>query len=97
MTLNTFTNDMQVEDVTTYENDKSRITVYMESDKEGNYHFLKHIEEVGSDNEQLIRYSLETFMAEYKMIQKFVQGNLVKDRKFFKQVLNLKTKQLCQK
>lgn len=85
---------MKVEDVTQLENNHSIVTVYMESDKDGNYHFLKHIEEKESDTEHLIRYSLETFMSEYKMIQKFVENNLVKDRKFFKQVLNLKAKQL---
>ena len=62
---------MILQDVTKYENDKSIITVYMESDKDDNYHFLKHIEEKESGTENLIRYSLETFMAEYKMIQKF--------------------------
>ena len=82
---------MRVEDLTSYENDKSKVTVYMESDTDGSYHFLKHIEEKGSDNEQIIRYSLEMFMAEYYMIEKFIKGNLVEDRKFFKQVMNLKT------
>ena len=81
---------MRVEDLTSYQNDKSKITVYMESDTDGSYHFLKHIEEKGSDNEQLIRYSLEMFMAEYYMIEKFIKGNLVEDRKFFKQVMQLK-------
>jgi hypothetical protein len=82
---------MRVEDLTSYENDKSKVTVYMESDTDGSYHFLKHIEEKGSDNEQIIRYSLEMFMAEYYLIEKFIKGNLVEDRKFFKQVMNLKT------
>ena len=82
---------MIVQDLTSYENDKSKLTVYMESDTDGSYHFLKHIEEKGSDNEQIIRYSLEMFMAEYYMIEKFIKGNLVEDRKFFKQVMNLKT------
>ena len=82
---------MRVEDLTSYENDKSKVTVYMESDTDGSYHFLKHIEEKGSDNEQIIRYSLEMFLAEYYMIEKFIKGNLVEDRKFFKQVMNLKT------
>ena len=82
---------MRVEDLTSYENDKSKLTVYMESDTDGSYHFLKHIEEKGSDNEQIIRYSLEMFMAEYYLIEKFIKGNLVEDRKFFKQVMNLKT------
>ena len=82
---------MRVEDLTSYENEKSKVTVYMESDTDGSYHFLKHIEEKGSDNEQIIRYSLEMFMAEYYMIEKFIKGNLVEDRKFFKQVMNLKT------
>tara|TARA_R100000541_G_scaffold27035_1_gene36368 strand:- start:212 stop:472 length:261 start_codon:yes stop_codon:yes gene_type:complete len=81
---------MRVEDLTSYQNDKSKITVYMESDTDGSYHFLKHIEEKGSDNEQLIRYSLEMFLAEYYMIEKFIKSNLVADRKFFKQVVNLK-------
>ena len=81
---------MRVEDLTSYQNDKSKITVYMESDTDGSYHFLKHIEEKGSDNEQLIRYSLEMFLAEYYMIEKFIKSNLVADRKLFKQVVNLK-------
>ena len=81
---------MRVEDLTSFENDQSKVTVYMESDTDGSYHFLKHIEEKGSDNEQLIRYSLEMFMAEYYMIEKFIKSNLVADRKFFKQVVNLK-------
>ena len=81
---------MKVEDLTSYENNKSKLTVYMESDTDGSYHFLKHIEEKGSDNEQIIRYSLEMFMAEYYMIEKFIKGNLVEDRKFFKQVMQLK-------
>jgi hypothetical protein len=82
---------MIVQDVVSYENDKSKVTVYMESDTDGSYHFLKHIEEKGSDNEQIIRYSLEMFMAEYYLIEKFIKGNLVEDRKFFKQVMQLKT------
>ena len=82
---------MIVQDLTSYENEKSKVTVYMESDTDGSYHFLKHIEEKGSDNEQIIRYSLEMFLAEYYMIEKFIKGNLVEDRKFFKQVMNLKT------
>ena len=81
---------MKVEDLTSYENDKSKITVFMETDTDGSYHFLKHIEEKGSDNEHLIRYSLEMFMAEYYLIEKFIKSNLVEDRKFFKQVINLK-------
>ena len=82
---------MIVQDLTSYENDKSKLTVYMESDTDGSYHFLKHIEEKGSDNEQIIRYSLEMFMAEYYLIEKFIKGNLIEDRKFFKQVMQLKT------
>ena len=82
---------MIVQDVVSYENDKSKVTVYMESDTDGSYHFLKHIEEKGSDNEQIIRYSLEMFMAEYYLIEKFIKGNLIEDRKFFKQVMQLKT------
>ena len=81
---------MRVEDLTSYENDKSKVTVFMETDTDGRYHFLKHIEEKGSDNEQLIRYSLEVFLAEYYLIEKFIKDNLVEDRKFFKQVMNLK-------
>ena len=81
---------MIVQDVVSYENEKSKVTVYMESDTDGSYHFLKHIEEKGSDNEQIIRYSLEMFMAEYYLIEKFIKGNLIEDRKFFKQVMNLK-------
>jgi hypothetical protein len=82
---------MIIQDLTSYENEKSKVTVYMESDTDGSYHFLKHIEEKGSDNEQIIRYSLEMFMAEYYLIEKFIKGNLVNDRKLFKQVMNLKT------
>ena len=48
---------MRVEDLTSYENDKSKVTVFMETDTDGSYHFLKHIEEKGSDNEQLIKSS----------------------------------------
>ena len=81
---------MRIEDLTSYENDKSKVTVFMETDTDGSYHFLKHIEEKESDNEQLIRYSLEIFMAEYYLIEKFIKDNLVNDRKFFKQVMNLK-------
>lgn len=81
---------MQIEDLTSYENDKSKVTVFMETDTDGSYHFLKHIEEKESDNEQLIRYSLEMFMAEYYLIEKFIKDNLVQDRKFFKSVMNLK-------
>jgi len=81
---------MRVEDITSYENEKSKVTIFMESDTDGSYHFLKHIEEKGSDNEQIIRYSLPMFMAEYYMVEKFIKGNLVQDRKFFKQVMNLK-------
>jgi hypothetical protein len=81
---------MRVEDLTSYENDKSKVTVFMETDTDGSYHFLKHIEEKGSDNEQLIRYSLEMFMAEYYLIEKFIKDNLVEDRKFFKSVMKLK-------
>ena len=68
---------MRVEDLTSYENDKSKVTVFMETDTDGSYHFLKHIQEKGSDNEQLIRYSLEMFMAEYYLIEKFIKDNLV--------------------
>lgn len=82
---------MRVEDLTSYENEKSKVTVYMESDTDGSYHFLKHIEEKGSDNEQIIRYSLEVFLAEYYLIEKFIKHNLVQDRKFFKQVMQLKS------
>jgi hypothetical protein len=81
---------MIVQDLVSHENDKSKVTVYMETDTDGSYHFLKHIEEKGSDSEQIIRYSLEMFMAEYYLIEKFIKGNLIEDRKFFKQVMNLK-------
>ena len=84
---------MRIEDVTSYENDKSKVTVFMETDTDGSYHFLKHIEEKGSDNEQLIRYSLEMFLAEYYLIEKFIKDNLVEDRKFFKQSNEFKSKQ----
>ena len=83
---------MLIQDLTSYENDKSKVTVFMETDTDGSYHFLKHIEEKGSDNEQLIRYSLEMFLAEYYLIEKFIKDNLVEDRNFFKQVMQFKSK-----
>ena len=83
---------MQIEDVTSYENSKSKITIFMEKDlQDGSYHFLKHIQEKDSDNEQLLRYSLEMFMAEHYKTLEFIKSNLAKDRDFFKQVINLKT------
>ena len=83
---------MQIEDVTSYENSKSKITIFMEKDlQDGSYHFLKHIQEKGTDNEQIIRYSLEMFMAEHYKTLEFIKSNLAKDRDFFKQVINLKT------
>jgi len=85
---------MIVEDLVKYEGEKSSITVYMETDKStGEIYFLKHIESNDSDEEQITRYSLETFMAEYYMIEKFIKGNLVNSRPFFKQVMKLKGKQ----
>ena len=81
---------MQVEDLTSYENDKSKVTVFMEADTDGSYHFLKHVQDKKSEDGQVIRYSLEMFMAEYYLIEKFIKDNLVNDRKFFKQVMNLK-------
>ena len=81
---------MRVEDLASYENSKNKITVFMEKDTDGNYHFLKHIEEKGSDNEQLIRYSLEMFLSEYYLIEKFIKHNLVEDKNFFRQVMQLK-------
>jgi hypothetical protein len=83
---------MQIEDVTSYENSKSKITIFMEKDlQDGSYHFLKHIQEKGTDNEQIIRYSLEMFMAEHYKTLEFIKSNLAKDRDFFKQVIKLKT------
>ena len=83
---------MQIEDVTSYENSKSKITIFMEKDlKDKSIHFLKHIQEKDTDNEQLIRYSLEMFMAEHYKTLEFIKSNLAKDRDFFKQVINLKT------
>ena len=81
---------MRAEDLASYENSTNKITVFMEKDIDGNYHFLKHIEEKGSDNEQLIRYSLEMFLSEYYLIQKFIKHNLVEDKHFFRQVMRLK-------
>lgn len=81
---------MQIEDLTSYENDKSKVTVFMETDTDGSYHFLKHVQDKKSEDGQVIRYSLEMFMAEYYLIEKFIKDNLVNDRKFFKQVMNLK-------
>jgi len=81
---------MRVEDLASYENSKSKVTVFMEKDTDGSYHFLKHIEEKGSDNEQLIRYSLEMFLSEYYLIEKFIKHNLVEDKHFFRQVMQLK-------
>jgi len=83
---------MQIEDVTSYENSKSKITIFMEKDlKDKSIHFLKHIQEKGTDNEQLIRYSLEMFMAEHYKTLEFIKSNLAKDKDFFKQVIKLKT------
>ena len=83
---------MRIEDVTSYENSKSKITIFMEKDlKDNSIHFLKHIEEKGTDNEQLIRYSLEMFMAEHYKTLEFIKSNLSKDRDFFKQVIDLKS------
>ena len=83
---------MQIEDVTSYENSKSKITIFMEKDlKDNSIHFLKHIQEKDTDNEQLIEYSLEMFMAEHYKTLEFIKSNLAKDRDFFKQVINLKT------
>ena len=82
---------MQIEDVTSYENSKSKITIFMEKDlKDNSIHFLKHIQEKDTDNEQLIRYSLEMFMAEHYKTLEFIKSNLAKDRDFFKQVIQLK-------
>ena len=68
---------MQIEDVTSYENSKSKITIFMEKDlKDKSIHFLKHIQEKGTDNEQLIRYSLEMFMAEHYKIIMFCHKHL---------------------
>ena len=85
---------MRLEATTSYENDRTKLTVYMESDKEGNYQFIKHIESKGSDKEIVVRYSLDTFLAEQKVIDRFIKESLVQDRKFFKQVLNLKVSKL---
>jgi hypothetical protein len=83
---------MRAEDVTSYENEKSKITIFMEKDlQDGSYHFLKHIQEKDSDNEQLLRYSLEMFMAEHYKTLDFIKNNLVKDKDFFKSVMKLKT------
>jgi hypothetical protein len=83
---------MQIEDVTSYENSKSKITIFMEKDlQDGSYHFLKHIQEKDSDNERLLRYSLDTFLGEHYKTLEFIKSNLVKDRDFFKQVIKLKT------
>jgi len=82
---------MRLEDLASYENSKSKVTVFMEKDTDGSYHFLKHIEEKGSDNEQLIRYSLEMFLSEYYLIEKFIKHNLVQDKHFFRSVMQLKS------
>ncbi len=82
---------MQVEDVTSYENSTSKITIFMEKDKDKSIRFLKHIQEKDTDNEQLIEYSLEMFMVEHYKTLEFIKSNLAKDRDFFKQVINLKT------
>jgi len=81
---------MLMQDLTSYENDKSKVTVFMETDTDGSYHFLKHVQDKKTEDGQVIRYSLEMFMAEYYLIEKFIKDNLVEDRKFFKQVMNLK-------
>ena len=79
-----------MQDLTSYENDKSKVTVFMETDTDGSYHFLKHVQDKKAEDGQIIRYSLEMFMAEYYLIEKFIKDNLVEDRKFFKSVMNLK-------
>ena len=81
---------MRREDVTSYETDNSRVTVFMETDSDGSYHFLKNVQDKKYEDVHVIRYSLEMFMAEYYLIEKFIKDNLVEDRKFFKQVMNLK-------
>ena len=83
---------MQVEDVTSYENSTSKITIFMEKDlKDKSIRFLEHIQEKGTDNEQLIEYSVEMFMARHYKTLEFIKSNLVKDKDFFKQVIKLKT------
>ncbi len=83
---------MQVEDVTSYENSTSKITIFMEKDlKDKSIRFLEHTQEKGTDNEQLMVYSVEMFMARHYKTLEFIKSNLAKDRDFFKQVINLKT------
>ena len=83
---------MQVEDVTSYENSTSKITIFMEKDlKDKSIRFLEHIQEKGTDNEQLTVYSVEMFMARHYKTLEFIKSNLAKDRDFFKQVIKLKT------
>ncbi len=83
---------MQVEDVTSYENSTSKITIFMEKDlKDRSIRFLEHIQEKGTDNEQLTVYSVEMFMARHYKTLEFIKSNLVKDKDFFKQVIKLKT------
>ena len=83
---------MQIEDVTSYENSTSKITIFMEKDlKDKSIRFLEHTQEKGTDNEQLMEYSVEMFMARHYKTLEFIKSNLVKDRDFFKQVIQLKT------
>jgi hypothetical protein len=64
----------------------------MEKDlKDKSIRFLEHIQEKGTDNERVIEYSLEMFMAKHYKTLEFIKSNLVKDRDFFKQVIKLKT------
>jgi len=85
---------MEFQDVTSYEDDESIITIYMEANKDKNYYFFKHIEDKTTGIEEVRRQSLKSFLLEFYLIEKFIKGNLVKDREFFKQVMNIKTSKL---
>ena len=81
-----------VEDVASFEDESTTITVYMERTKDKEYSFLKHIVNKTDNTENITRYSLSSFLKEHYLIEKFVKGNLVRDRNFFKQVMQLKAK-----
>ena len=85
---------MKLETTKSYENDNTELTMFLESDKNNNYQVIKHIKSKNSDYENIVRYSLDTFLAEHKLSERLIQESLVEDSKFFKQVLNLKASKL---
>lgn len=86
---------MRFETQTQYENDNTVVTVIAEKDKDNKYQFIKHIKsKLTEEKEIVVRYSLETFLAEHKIIEQLIQTSLIEDRHFYKQVLNLKVSKL---